>query len=61
MLELAGRVIVGACRDAGAARRLGLIPSHSAQTAIDMALGVAGEGARIGVLLAPPYPPLVVG
>lgn len=61
MLDLAGRVIVGGCRDAGAARRLGLIPSHSAQTAIDMALGVAGDDARIGVLLAPPYPPLVVG
>jgi hypothetical protein len=61
MLELAGRVIVGGCRDAGAARRLGFVPSHSAQTAIDMALGVAGDGARLGVLLAPPYPPLVVG
>jgi hypothetical protein len=59
--ELAGRVIVGGCRDAGAARRLGFVPSHSAQTAIDMALGVAGDGGRLGVLLAPPYPPLVVG
>jgi hypothetical protein len=60
-LEAAGRVIVGGCRDAGAARRLRMIPSHSPQTAIDMALGVAGDGARLGVLLAPPYPPLVVG
>jgi lactate racemase-like protein len=57
----AGRVIVGGCRDGGAARRLGFVPSHSPQAALDMALGVAGEGARVGVLLAPPYPPLVVG
>ena len=54
-----GRVIVGGCRDAAAARRLGFIPSHSPQAALEMAVGVAGEGGRLGVLLAPPYPPLV--
>jgi lactate racemase-like protein len=61
MLAQAGRVIVGGCRDGAAARRLGFIPSHSPQAALEMALGVAGDGARVGVLLAPPYPPLVVG
>ncbi len=60
-LEHAGRVIVGGCRDAVAARRLGFVPSHSPQAALEMAAGVAGEGASLGVLLAPPYPPLVVG
>ena len=61
MLAHAGRVIVGGCRDAVAAKRLGFVPSHSPQAALEMAAGVAGEGGRLGVLLAPPYPPLVVG
>ena len=60
-LEQADRVIVGGCRDAAAARRLGFVPSHSPQAALEMALGVAGPGARVGVLVAPPYPPVVVG
>jgi hypothetical protein len=60
-LQLAGRVIVGACRDAGAAKALGFVPSHSAATAIQMAREMAGDGSRLGVLLAPPYAPLVVG
>jgi hypothetical protein len=59
-LAAAGRVIVGGCRDAAAARRLGFVPSHSPQAALEMALGVS-EGGRLGVLLSPPYPPLVVG
>jgi hypothetical protein len=59
--RLAGRMLAGGCRDAVAARRLGFIPSHSARAAIEMALGTAGADARVGVLLAPPYPPLVVG
>jgi hypothetical protein len=59
--RLAGRVLAGGCRDAVAARRLGFVPSHSAQAAIEMALGSAGPRARVGVLLAPPYPPIVVG
>jgi hypothetical protein len=54
-------MLAGGCRDAVAARRLGFIPSHSARAAIEMALGTAGADARVGVLLAPPYPPLVVG
>ena len=60
MLERAGRVIVAGCRDAGAARALGLVPSHNAATALDMARGLAGESATTGVLLGPPYPAMVV-
>jgi hypothetical protein len=56
-----GRVIVAGSRDAVAARALGFVPSHSVASALDMAHGVAGGGARVGILLAPPYPPLLVG
>lgn len=61
VLERAGRVIVAGCRDAGAARALGLVPSHNASTALAMADGLAGGGGRTGVLLGPPYPAVVVG
>jgi hypothetical protein len=61
MLERAGSVIVAGCRDAGAARALGLVPSHNAATALQMAEGLGGPSARTGVILGPPYPPLVVG
>lgn len=61
LLERAGRVIVAGCRDAGAARALGFVPSHNAATALAMARGVAGDGSRTAVLLGPPYPSLVVG
>jgi hypothetical protein len=55
-------VIVAGCRDAGAARALGLVPSHNPSTALAMARGLAGEVTpRMGVLLGPPYPALVVG
>jgi hypothetical protein len=60
-LGRAGRVIIGACRDAGAARALGFVPSHSATAAVEMAREMSGGGSRLGVLLAPPYPPLVRG
>jgi hypothetical protein len=60
MLERAGRVIVAGCRDAGAARALGLVPSHNMATALAMAEGLAGPGGRTGVILGPPYPALVV-
>ena len=56
-----GRVIVAGCRDATAARALGLVPSHGVASALQMTHGVAGGQARLGVLLAPPYPPLLVG
>ena len=61
LLERAGRVIVAGCRDAGAARALGLVPSHNAATAMAMARGIAGESGRTGVVLGPPYPAVVVG
>lgn len=61
VLRRAGSVIVAGCRDAGAARALGLVPSHSAATALAMAGELAGEHGSIGVLLGPPYPRLTVG
>ena len=60
-IQRAGSVIVAGCRDAGAARALGLVPSHNAATALAMARGVAGGAGRTGVLLGPPYPAVVVG
>jgi hypothetical protein len=60
-LERAGRVIVAGCRDAGAARALGLVPSHNTSTALAMAEGLAGPEARTGVILGPPYPAMIVG
>lgn len=60
-LERAGRVIAAGCRDASAARAVGAVPSHSVAVALEMARGVAGDGARLGVLLAPPYAPVLVG
>jgi hypothetical protein len=56
-----GRVIVAGSRDAVAARALGFVPSHSIASALEMAHGLAGGRARIAVLLAPPYAPLLVG
>ncbi len=60
-LSRLGRVIVAGSRDAAAARALGFVPAHSAVNALDMAHGVADGRARVGVLLAPPYAPLLVG
>jgi Lactate racemase N-terminal domain len=61
VIARAGRILIAGCRDAGAARALGLIPTHNAATALEMARGVAGGAHRLGVLLAPPYAPLLVG
>jgi len=61
VLDRAGSVIVAGCRDAGAARALGLVPSHSAATALAMARGLSGDEGSVGVLFGPPYPRLVVG
>ncbi|HEY0414780.1 MAG TPA: lactate racemase domain-containing protein [Gaiellaceae bacterium] len=53
-----GAVLVAGCRDAQAARHLGLVPVHGLGAALEMA---RGRGARrIGYLLAPPYFPVVV-
>jgi hypothetical protein len=54
-------VVIGACRDAAAARQLGFVPTHAVGAALEMATGVAGGPPRIGFLLAPPYYPLRVG
>jgi hypothetical protein len=59
-LGRAGRVLVAGCRDAGAARALGLVPVHSIPAALEMARGVAGGHHRLGVMVAPPYAPIVV-
>jgi len=60
-LSRVGRVIVAGSRDSAAARALGFVPSHSLSSALEMAHGLAGGRARLGVLLGPPYPPLLVG
>jgi hypothetical protein len=52
-------VLVAGCRDAFAARQLGLVPVHGLGAALEMA---AGRGAsRVGYLLSPPSFPLLVG
>jgi hypothetical protein len=56
-----GHVVVAGSRDAVAARALGFVPSHSVASALEVAHGLAGGSARVGVLLAPPYSPLLVG
>jgi hypothetical protein len=57
--ERFGAVCVAGCRDAHAARRLGLVPQHNLGAALEIA---RGRGARrVGYLLAPPFHPLVVG
>jgi Lactate racemase N-terminal domain len=56
-----GAVVVAGSRDAVAARALGFVPSHSIASALDMAHGLAGGRARVGVLPAPPFAPLLVG
>jgi len=61
VLSRVGRVVVAGCRDAIAARALGFVPSRSISSALEMAHGVAGGKARCGILLAPPYAPLLVG
>ncbi|MGH3003758.1 MAG: lactate racemase domain-containing protein [Gaiellaceae bacterium] len=54
-----GAVLVAGCRDAHAARQLGLVPVHGLGAALEMARGRGAK--RIGYLLSPPYVPLVVG
>ncbi len=56
-----GTVVVAGSRDAVAARALGFVPSHSIASALETAHGLAGGRPRVGVLLAPPYTPLLVG
>jgi hypothetical protein len=54
-----GAVLVAGCRDAQAARQLGLIPVHNLAAALEMARGRGAQ--RIGYLVAPPYFPVTVG
>lgn len=60
-LRRAGAVIVAGCRDAAAARALGFVPGHNLTTALEMARGLAGGEHRLGLLLGPPYAPMIVG
>ena len=60
-LRRLGRVIVAGARDANAARVLGFVPTRGIGSALEMAHGVAGGRARVGILLSPPYAPLTVG
>jgi hypothetical protein len=60
-LSRLGRVVVAGARDAIAARTLGFVPSHGIGSALEMAHGLSGGRASVGILLAPPYPPLLVG
>ena len=60
-LSRLGSVLVAGSRDASAARALGFVPTHGIGSALDMAHGLADGRARVGILLAPPYVPLLVG
>jgi Lactate racemase N-terminal domain len=60
-LSRIGSVVVAGCRDAIAARTLGFVPSRGIGSALEMAHGVAGGRARVGILVTPPYAPLLVG
>ncbi len=57
-LSRLGSVLIAGCRDAHAARQLGFVPVHGVGAALGMARGAGAE--RIGLLLSPPYFPLVV-
>jgi hypothetical protein len=60
-LSRLGRVVVAGCRDALAARTLGFVPSRGIGSALETAHGLSGGHARVGILVAPPYAPLLVG
>jgi hypothetical protein len=55
-----GHVIIAGCRDHGAARQLGFVPTHGIGAALTMARGWAERPPRVGFLLSPPYFPLRV-
>jgi len=59
--ERLGAVLAAGCRDAAAARQLGFVPTRGVGAALEMAQGLAADGARVGFLLAPPYFPIRVG
>jgi hypothetical protein len=55
-----GHVIIAGCRDHGAARQLGFVPTHGVGPALTMARGWTERPPRVGFLLSPPYFPLRV-
>ena len=57
-VERLGAVLVAGCRDALAARQFGFVPTRSLSAALSMARARAGDDARIGYLVAPPYFPI---
>lgn len=59
-LQRLGHVIVAGCRDAGAARQLGFVPTGSVGAALAMAQGWQETRPRVGFLLSPPYFPIRV-
>jgi hypothetical protein len=54
-IERAGSIVAAGCRDSTAARQLGFVPARGIGRALELATGHAGENARIGFLLGPPY------
>jgi hypothetical protein len=60
VIERLGAVLVAGCRDAVAARQLGLVPTRNLAAALAMARARAGGEPRIGYLVAPPYFPISV-
>jgi hypothetical protein len=54
-IDRASEIIVAGCRDATSARQLGFIPSHGIAQALELATGSLAGGARIGILIGPPY------
>jgi hypothetical protein len=61
VIDRLGAIVIAGCRDAQAARSLGFVPTHGMAAALTMARGRAGTEPRIGFLVAPPYPPILVG
>lgn len=55
-----GTVLVAGCRDAQAARQLGLVPVRSLGAALAMARARVGGEPRVGYVVAPPYFPIRV-
>jgi hypothetical protein len=54
-------VLVAGCRDAVAARQLGLVPARSVPVALAMVAGTLGRPPRVGFLVAPPFFPIRLG
>lgn len=55
-----GNVIIAGCRDHGAARQLGFVPTHGLGAALTMVRGWSDRPPRVAFLLSPPYFPLRV-